>query len=68
MVRRRAWVYDVRPEHALAFSVDAQEVGQWNEMLAGLAGEFKDLFGGNAGSAIAKFPNFEHMEARGRNK
>jgi hypothetical protein len=46
----------------------AQEVGEWNEMLAGLAGQFKDLFGDNVESAIAKFPNFEHLEARGRNK
>ncbi|MBC7851900.1 MAG: hypothetical protein IAF94_00545 [Pirellulaceae bacterium] len=44
----------------------AQEVGEWNEMLAGLAGEVKDLLGDNVESAIAKFPNFEHLEARGR--
>ncbi len=46
----------------------AREVGEWNEMLAGLAGEFKDLLGGNMESAIATFPNFEHLEARGRSK
>ncbi len=37
----------------------AQEVGEWNEMLAGLAGHFKDLFGDQVESAIAKFPNFD---------
>lgn len=46
----------------------ANEVGEWNELLAGLAGEFKDLLGDSVESAIAKFPNFEHLEARGRGK
>lgn len=46
----------------------AQEVGEWNELLAGLAGELKDLLDDNVESAIAKFPNFEHLEARGRAK
>lgn len=43
-----------------------REVGQWNEMIAGLAGEFKDLLGDQFASAISSFPNFEHLEARGR--
>jgi hypothetical protein len=46
----------------------ASEVGDWNELLAGLAGEFKDLLGDKVESAIAGFPNFEHLEARGRGK
>ncbi len=44
----------------------AQEVGTWNEMIAAFAGRLKDTFGPAIVSAIAKFPNFEHIEAKGR--
>lgn len=44
----------------------AREVGQWNEMLAGLAGRLKDLVGDQLLAEIAKFPDFEHLEAKGR--
>jgi len=44
----------------------AKEVGSWNEMIAGFAGQLKDALGANVISAIAAFPNFEHLEARGR--
>jgi hypothetical protein len=44
----------------------SREVGQWNEMIAGLAGELKDKLGDEVMSAITKFSNFEHLEARGR--
>ena len=46
----------------------ASEVGEWNELLAGLAGELQDLLGDQAESAIAAFPNFEQLEARGRGR
>jgi hypothetical protein len=41
----------------------AQEVGEWNTMIAGWAGRLKDAFGEGVESEIAKFPNFEHLEA-----
>ncbi|MGH7136525.1 MAG: hypothetical protein ACREHD_12350 [Pirellulales bacterium] len=41
----------------------AQEVNQWNTMIAGWAGRFKDMLGDGAVSEIAKYPNFEHLEA-----
>ncbi len=43
-----------------------QEVGEWNEGMAGLVGQMKDLFGGNLAAPITEFPDFEHLEARGR--
>ena len=44
----------------------AREVGQWNQMIAGLAGELKDLVGDQLVAAIARYPDFEHLEAAGR--
>jgi hypothetical protein len=44
----------------------AEEVGQWNEQIAGLVGQMKDSLGGDIEAAILKFQNFEHLEARGR--
>ena len=44
----------------------AKEVGTWNEMIAAFAGQFKDSLGAGVVSEIANFPNFEHLEARGR--
>ena len=44
----------------------AREVGSWNEMIAGFAGQLKDALGANVVSEITKFPNFEPLEARGR--
>lgn len=41
-------------------------VGDWNSMLAGWAGRLKDAFGNKIESNIANFPNFEHLEAKGR--
>jgi hypothetical protein len=46
----------------------AKEVGDWNTMIAGWAGRFKDAFGDSVVSEIAKFPNFEHLEAKGNEK
>jgi hypothetical protein len=48
-----------------------QEIGSWNEMIAALGGKLKDLVGdGPLGlqSAIAQYPNVEHLEAAGQSK
>jgi hypothetical protein len=44
----------------------AEEVGEWNEMIAAFAGRLKDELGEGVESAITSFPDFEHLEARGR--
>jgi len=44
----------------------AGEVGQWNNMIAGWAGRLKDAFGDAVVSEITKFPDFEHLEAKGQ--
>lgn len=36
--------------------------------IAGWAGRFKDAFGEGVVSEITKYPNFEHLEAKGRPK
>ena len=46
----------------------AREVGQWNQMIAGWAGQLKDLLGDEVLSAITEFPDFEHLEAKGRRR
>jgi hypothetical protein len=46
----------------------AQKVGEWNEGMAGLVGQLKDMFGGNLVAPIMKYPAFEHLEAKGRGK
>lgn len=45
----------------------AQEVGEWNTMIAGLTGALNDAFGGNVEAPIKEFPDFERLEFRGRN-
>jgi hypothetical protein len=44
----------------------AQEVGEWNTMIAGWSGRLKDAFGDGIVSEISNFPNYEHLEAKGR--
>jgi len=44
----------------------AEEVGQWNEMIAAFAGQLKDQFGADFEAPITDFPDFEHLEARGQ--
>lgn len=46
----------------------AAEVGDWNSMIAGWAGRLKDSFGDGVASEIAKYPNFEHLEAKAEKK
>jgi hypothetical protein len=46
----------------------AREVAQWNEMMAGFVGQMKDALPGEFEAPIARFPDFEHLEARGRDK
>ncbi|HEX3654529.1 MAG TPA: hypothetical protein VHV55_01915 [Pirellulales bacterium] len=46
----------------------AQTVGAWNELIAGWAGRLKDDFGPEFVSQISQFPNFEHLEAKGRER
>jgi len=44
----------------------AKSVGEWNSMIAGWAGRLKDALGPQVVSEITNFPNFEHLEAKGR--
>ena len=44
----------------------AQEVGQWNETIAALAGQLRDWFGDEVVAQITRYPDFEHLEAKGR--
>ena len=44
-----------------------KEVGEWNTMIAGWAGQLKDaMYPGINLAAITAFPNFENLEAKGR--
>jgi hypothetical protein len=46
----------------------AREVGEWNEMIAGLGGQFKDAAGSAVTGPIFAFSNFEHLEARDQSR
>jgi hypothetical protein len=47
----------------------AETVGEWNQMVAAVVGQFKDAVGGPEIQApITEFPNFEHLEAKGRDR
>jgi hypothetical protein len=46
----------------------AQEVGEWNEMIAAGAGRLKELFGGEVQAPILSHPDFEHLEAKGQRR
>ena len=46
----------------------AEEVGEWNELIAGFASELRstaDAEGKNIEAPITGFPNFEHLEVKG---
>ena len=44
----------------------SEEVGEWNQHIAGFVGELKDHFGHDFHAPITEYPNFEHLEAEGR--
>jgi hypothetical protein len=44
----------------------ARGLGEWNQMIAAFTGQVKDWFGVDAEAAITHFPDFEHLEAKGR--
>ena len=47
----------------------AENVGEWNEMVAAVAGKIKDAgVGALIQAPITQFANFEHLEAKGRDK
>jgi hypothetical protein len=43
-----------------------ETVGKWNRQIAGMVGQYKDEIGGIIAAPITEFPNFEHLEAEGR--
>ena len=43
-----------------------KEVGEWNQHMAAFVGNLKDQFGGDFVAPITEFPDFEHLEAKGR--
>ena len=43
-----------------------ETVGRWNQIIAGLVGQYKDLLGNEVVSEITNYPDFEHLEAKGR--
>lgn len=42
-----------------------QEVGEWNEFIAGFTGQLREAIGPELEAAITNSPNFEHLEAKG---
>lgn len=46
----------------------ANEVGEWNQMVAGFVGKLKDELGGDFVAPITEYPDFERLEAKGRNE
>ncbi len=43
-----------------------REIGRWNQFVAGIAGQFKDGLGDDFLAPIRDYPDFEHLEAKGR--
>lgn len=43
----------------------AREVGEWDTMVAAMAGAMKDAIGGQVAAPIMDYPNFEALEFRG---
>jgi hypothetical protein len=41
-------------------------IGEWNQMVAAFAGQVKNWLGDGVEAAITDFPDFEHLEAKGR--
>jgi hypothetical protein len=61
---------DVKDESGYWEKRDVRElvevVGRWNEVIAGMAGQSKDLLGDAVVTEMTKYPDFERLEARGR--
>jgi hypothetical protein len=55
--------WDERDAQALA-----REIGQWNELVAGLGGTMKDALGDGVAGPIFQYTDFEHLEARGSDR
>ena len=60
--RTRATYWENRDVKALV-----ETVGQWNRHIAGIVGQYKDQIGGVISAPITEYPDFEHLEADGRN-
>lgn len=45
-----------------------ETVGQWNNQMAAIVGQFKDHMCGEVVAPITEYPNFEHLEAEGQKK
>lgn len=43
-----------------------QEIGEWNELVAGMVGCLKDALPGESEAPITRYPNYERLEAAGR--
>jgi hypothetical protein len=43
-----------------------ETVGRWNQIIAGLVGQYKDRLGNEVVAEITNYPDFEHLEAKGR--
>jgi hypothetical protein len=43
-----------------------KEIGSWNQMIAAFGGKLKDVLGDGLECTIAKYPNFEQLEAAGQ--
>ena len=43
-----------------------EEVGDWNQHIAGFVGQLKDHFGHDFAAPITEYPDFERLEAKGR--
>ena len=43
-----------------------ETVGRWNQMMPGLVGQYRDLLGDEVVAEITNYPDFEHLEAKGR--
>jgi hypothetical protein len=46
----------------------AEEVGSWNSMIGAFTGAMDELVGQKVAAPIKSFPDFEHLEAKGRDQ
>lgn len=62
-VEHEGTYYRVQPNAIVAFSTWP---GEWNQQMAALVGQLKDMFGGDFTAPITQYPDFEHLEKKGR--